>query len=381
MPSLGTLAAATRPREADLTLLVGEQLAGVAPEWDALADETGAPPFLRPRWFAAWSAAFHPRGLELITVRSQGRLVGVLPLLGRGRVLRGAANDHTPMFGAVAATARVTQMLAEALVERSRSIDIPCVDPGSPVADALRDAASAAGHSVIDLHEVHQPYVNLDGTWPEFEKSLPRNVRREGARLRRRLDELGAVSFHYDDGGDRLDEALAEGFAIEGSGWKSADGTAIASSRTTESFYRAVAEWASERGWLRLAFLRVDGRAAAFDLCIEADGVIYALKGGFDPHFRKYGPGQLLIRETLMHAFERGAARYEFLGTADSYKLAWTDAAHERISFRSYPPTIAGSARLFAERSGRPLAKRVLQAVREPRVALRQAPSRVHGTH
>ncbi|HKP88939.1 MAG TPA: GNAT family N-acetyltransferase, partial [Thermoleophilaceae bacterium] len=40
---------------------------------------------------------------------------------------------------------------------------------------------------------------------------------------------------------------------------------------------------AAEQGWLRLAFLRLDGRAIAFDMCLEHGGAFYVLKGGFDP--------------------------------------------------------------------------------------------------
>src|SRR5207247_10269646 len=63
------------------------------------------------------------------------------------------------------------------------------------------------------------------------------------------------------DGSERLDELLEEGFRVEASGWKSRAGTAIASRPDTRRFYTDVARWASDRGWLRLAFLRLGGRA------------------------------------------------------------------------------------------------------------------------
>jgi CelD/BcsL family acetyltransferase involved in cellulose biosynthesis len=189
-------------------------------------------------------------------------------------------------------------------------------------------------------------------------------VRKEGARLRRRLAEVGDVAFEYTDGGDRLHEKLSEGFGIEGSGWKSERGTAIASSPATDAFYRAVAEWAAERGWLRLAFLRVDGCAVAFDLCLEVGDAVYALKGGFDPALRRFGPGMLLVRETLIHACERGLRRYEFLGADDPYKLDWTDKTHDRVRLLVYPPTLPGGAQLLGERVARPLARRVVRVMR-----------------
>jgi CelD/BcsL family acetyltransferase involved in cellulose biosynthesis len=349
-PPLTTLADATHRGRAPLTVEHGVAPTDVAPQWDALADDVGAPPFLRPRWFAAWQRAFAPRGIELVTVHRGDRLAAVLPTLKRSRGIRAAANDHTPMFGAVVADRAAADALARGLVERRRCIDLPYADPHAAEVAALTERADAAGYRTGERGRLRQPYIDLDGSWADYEASLDRKVRKEGARLRRRLGEHGAVTFEYDDGGDRLHEKLSEGFAIEGSGWKSERGTAIASCRATESFYRAVAEWALERGWLRLAFLRVDGRAAAFDLCLEEGGVIYALKGGFDPDMRRFGPGTLLVRETLIHAFDRGLSRYEFLGADDPYKLAWTDRAHERVRLVTHPPTLRENAARLGER-------------------------------
>jgi CelD/BcsL family acetyltransferase involved in cellulose biosynthesis len=349
-PPLTTLDDATRPDTAPLTVEHGVAITDVAPQWDALADAVGASPFLHPRWFAAWERAFAPRGIELVTARRGDRLAAVLPLLKRSRGLRGAANDHTPAFGAVVADRYAADTLARALVERRRCIDLPYADPSAPEMTALAEHAAAAGYRTAERGRLRQPYVDLDGSWAEYEASLDRKVRKEGARLRRRLADHGTVEFEYGDGGDDLHEKLSEGFAIEGSGWKSERGTAIASCRATESFYRAVAEWAVERGWLKLAFLRVDGRAAAFDLCLEQRGVIYALKGGFDPDLRRFGPGTLLVRETLIHAFERGLTRYEFLGADDPYKLAWTDRTHDRVRIVTHPPTLRENAARLGER-------------------------------
>jgi CelD/BcsL family acetyltransferase involved in cellulose biosynthesis len=346
LPPLTTIDDATVAPAHELTVDAGATLAALTPRWEALAAATHAPPFLWPRWFAAWERAFAPGAIEAVAVRHGDSLVGVMPLLPRRRTVYAAANDHTPRFGAVVASAAAAGVLADHLLARNRPLRLAGIEERSALVGALADRADAAGHSLTTHACGRQPYVDLDGSWAEFEAALPRNTRREGARLRRRIDEAGAVTFEYGTDVDLLDE----GFTIEGSGWKSERGTAIASCQATDSFYRAIAEWAAERGWLRLAFLRVDGRPAAFDLCIEAHDTIYVLKGGFDPAFRKYGPGRLLIRETLINAFARGLRRYEFLGADDPYKLAWTETAHALLSVRSYPPTARGRARALLDR-------------------------------
>src|SRR4051794_27013428 len=99
LPPLTTLEAATQTPASRLTASAGDSLAASAPEWEALADAVGAPPFLRPGWFTAWTPAFSGRELDLVTVRSDDGLAGVVPLVRRATLMRAPANAHTPLFG------------------------------------------------------------------------------------------------------------------------------------------------------------------------------------------------------------------------------------------------------------------------------------------
>src|SRR5438067_789092 len=97
--------------------------------------------------------------------------------------------------------------------------------------------------------------------------------------------------------------ALDDFVKLESSGWKKGSGTAIASRTENREFYGEVARWAAERGSLRLSFLALDGRPIAAELALEESGVLYALKGGFDPAYSNFGPGQLVTHESLARSF------------------------------------------------------------------------------
>jgi CelD/BcsL family acetyltransferase involved in cellulose biosynthesis len=183
---------------------------------------------------------------------------------------------------------------------------------------------------------------------------------RELRRRRRRLAERGSVALELADGTERLDELLTEGFGVEAAGWKGANGTAIASQPATRQFYRDVARWAAARGWLRLAFLRVDGRAIAFDYAIEEGRVHYLLKTGYDPAYRAFAPGLLIREEMLARAFSSGVSRYEFLGDDAEWKLEWTNLARELELVQGFARSLPGAVDWVAFAFGRPLAKRAL---------------------
>jgi len=141
-----------------------------------------------------------------------------------------------------------------------------------------------------------------------------------------------------------LDELLEEGFRVEGSGWKGAHGTSIASRPAMRRFYTDIARWATERGWLRLAFLRLNGWAIAFDYCLEYDKTHYLLKTGYDPAYGKFSPGMIIRYLMLARAFSEGLATYDFLGVGSDYvwKREWARTQQERLFLHMFAPTALG---------------------------------------
>jgi CelD/BcsL family acetyltransferase involved in cellulose biosynthesis len=343
-------------------------LPDVAPEWEALADATGAGPFVRPGWFEAWASAFAEEPVSALTARRDGRLVGALALLSRRSGLVSPTNWHTPAYAAVAAGDDVAAALAqEALRSAPHRLDLSFLDPADGFARAVVDASREASRRLIVRPVLRSPYLALEGDFESYEASRPSKVRREIARRRKRLEELGAVEVSFVDGGENLERLLAEGFAVEGSGWKTERGTAIAEDRAAARFYRDVAAWAAAAGWLQLGFVRVGGRAVAFSYSLVVGDTCHVVKVGFDPEFGRYAVGKLLTREAIRRAFEQGLAVYDFLGGEDRYKLEWTEAVRERTRVQAFGRTPAGTASFLAWRYGRPALKRAGAALRSRR--------------
>jgi CelD/BcsL family acetyltransferase involved in cellulose biosynthesis len=240
-----------------------------------------------------------------------------------------------------------------------RRADLWFLSPDAPGLAECATASGDAGFGSIVRTIARAPYVPVHGSFEEYMSGLERKFRKEIGRLWRRLEDRGEARVSYEDGGEGLDALLGEGFRLEGSGWKERAGTAIRSDPDREAFYTAVARWAADRGWLRLAFLRLDGRAIAFDMCLEQGGAVYVLKGGFDVEERRLGPGTLLTHDGIRRAFELGLSSYELLGQADDYKRSWTALTRERVRFQAFPGSPAGARDYLAWRYGRPLVKRV----------------------
>lgn len=329
-----------------------------------MADDVGAPPFLRPGWFEAWWRAFGSGQLDIATLRRAGRLVAVLPLRRRRGALLSPTNWHAPGFGPVGEPASATVLIRRVFagLGRTHRVSLSLVDPAAAETDIWRAALEAQGFRVLTRSPGRWAGVEIDGDWCGYERALSRNTRSGLKRGRRRLDQAGQVSFDQVDGTEDLERLLAEGFAVEASGWKASRGTAIGSRPETERFYRDLAGWAARTGRLRLAFLRVERRPVAFEFALEDGGVHYALKSGFDPTYAACSPGRLVIHRSLELAFGRGLTRFELAGV-EPYKLAWANSFRDLIVFQAFAPSPAGLAGWAAFRYGHPAAKRVVASL------------------
>lgn len=351
-----------------------ESVPHVYEEWDALADRTGATPFLRPGWIEAWWQAFGSGRLQILTARRRGILEAVLPVATRRGAVVAPSNWHTPEFGIVGSDGDSVASLLEGLFERHhRLVSLGFLTLSCPAVEQLGVIAARHRYQVTTRTLQRSPYVEIAGGWSSYERALDGPFRRDLLRRRRRLEELGRLNLDVAYTTDALPTALA----LERTGWKERSGTAISQRPDTLRFYTRVAAWAAERRSLALIFLRLDGRAIAFHLAIEDNGVYYALKGGFDPEYRSYSPGKLIVHATLERAFNAGLRRYEVLGADDPYKRRWATAVHEHVLVEAFAPTAPGLVSQLAHTQGRRAAKRVLGAAREARRRIDRRPSHV----
>ena len=334
-------------------------------EWDELCDAADASPFLRPGWFKCWLDAFGSGTPRLLTARRSGALVGVVPVLRRGGVLRSASNWHSPEFGIVATGDDVASALVAGLLEEgTRRCSLAFVPSDDQVARSWAELCAAGGRRGLSRVVERSPYIDTNGDWSTYEAGLPKKLRSELKRRRRRLEEKGAVRVDVADGTRDLDDLLVEGFRIEEAAWKGSSGTAINSDEKTRRFYTEVARWAAERGWLRLCFLSRGDTRLTFDLSIETGGVHYLLKTGYEPAYSKFAPGMLMRYEMIKRAFEHGFSSYEFLGSDNPWKLQWTGALRDRMMLQAFGSSPAGWIDWFAFEHARPLVKRTLARVR-----------------
>ncbi|MEK6541196.1 MAG: GNAT family N-acetyltransferase, partial [Pseudomonadota bacterium] len=152
-----------------------------------------------------------------------------------------------------------------------------------------------------------------------------------------------------------------EFLALEKSGWKGANGSAIASQAGTESFFRAAITAAHERGGLCFTALRLDGRAIAMLLTLINGKAGFSFKTAFDETYARYSPGVLLQRESLNILAERNLDWIDSCAAQDHPMIdsLW----HERRSIIGVSCALPGTSNRIAYGAAQS-AKRVWHSIK-----------------
>lgn len=335
------------------------ELGALEDEWRELART----PFQTPEFQLAWLEAFAREApLRVCTARRDGRLVGLLALVGRGGSLTAAANEHSGSSAPVAADSDAEAAVAGAALAAAGGV---LTLPGLPLTDPLV-AGSRGRWRAISSPDRVSPAVATAGS---FEEWRTRSKPAWGApleRFRRKMGRDHAARFSAVERPDHLAETLDAGFEVEAMGWKGRAGTAILSSDATALFYRRLAERFHARDDLRVSSIELDGAMAAFNLYLLHERRLYLLKTGFDERFRKLAPGLVMQLNTIERCFDLGLASYELLGDRAEWKAKFATFERPYVVWRAFARTPRPMLHYAYRRLGRGLKTATRAARRAP---------------
>jgi CelD/BcsL family acetyltransferase involved in cellulose biosynthesis len=123
--------------------------------------------------------------------------------------------------------------------------------------------------------------------------------RRDLARNRRRLEQLGKLEHHTFRFGAGLDSAVAAFLKIESSGWKGRKCTALACSENTRDFALRAFTGGEADSICRADLLTLNAKPIAVSLMTLAGRTGFTVKCTYDEEYRSYSPGLLLELEVI----------------------------------------------------------------------------------
>ncbi len=283
--------------------------------WDALAQRAAEPnPFHESWYLLAALRAFDPRGtVKLFQFEVAGALAGLLPVHTPPRyygwpVPNLASWVHPNCFLGVPLVARGLESefwrallrWADTHAGRGLFLHLAQLPLTGPLYDALQQVLREERRPAALVQREERAMLASDQS-PEayFEASLSGKKRKELRRQFTRLSELGEIRFtRSGDAGD-LADWIEHFLALEHSGWKGTNGSALSSHQTTAQLFREALAGAAAHGRLeRLTLILGNQPIAMLANFITAPGA-FSYKTAFDERYARYSPGVLVQRENL----------------------------------------------------------------------------------
>jgi CelD/BcsL family acetyltransferase involved in cellulose biosynthesis len=285
--------------------------------WDRLAWQA---PQKIPTLLPGWLEASLRHGLEpnerwfCSFAYADGKLVGVLPIiiaphpvLGQNFPVLRTCDRHTPSGDVLLAPDYPLPAFHALLAEVRRQvpshvgINLRAVRRSSPIWAALEEGD---GYSVYTGSRLMHSYLDVRGDFGSYFGSLG-NMRRNLRRYRKRIEGRGTVSIEIRRGSSASADFFAEFLALEASGWKGRNGTALLNNPNSVAFHSAMVRNLAAQDRMEWYLIRVDDRLVAAGMGIRCGASLMLPKIAFDEDFADCMPGHLLMGEMVMDAFSR----------------------------------------------------------------------------
>jgi CelD/BcsL family acetyltransferase involved in cellulose biosynthesis len=361
-----------------------EGFAALRGEWNALlARSDAATPFLTWEWLSAWWRTLGAGlRLQILAVRSEGRLVGIAPLfVPRWEPRRLRLYPHVSFLGSPLTQGNVgsdyldfivdptvpeaVDELAAALGTTGRVLDLGQVAAERSAAERVSRRLVGSGWRLQQEPRDVCPWIDLEGhDWESYLAARGSEHRYAVQRKLRKIRRDFEMSFaRVTEEGDRR-EALQQLMDLHERRWRERGESDAFHTPALRSFHEEFTAHALANGWLRLYVLRLDGAPAAAFYGLRYGDTVSFFQSGFDPAFARHSVGVVTMALSIKEAIAEGARRYDMLHGSEEYKFHWANATRPLARYVLYPRHALGTfARGLAGLHAmlRPMARRVLQ--------------------
>lgn len=183
------------------------------------------------------------------------------------------------------------------------------IDRDGPAARILRSVCAADGRDLIEIARYERALLHSDLSAEDYWTQTVRSKKRkELRRLQHRLEECGAIRHAVLADAADLSRWCDDFLALEGSGWKGAEGTALGSTPADRLFFRTACTRAFAVGALDMLRIDCDGRAIAMLVNFVGPDGGFSFKIAIDEGFARYSPGVLIEIDNLARVLDAGRA-------------------------------------------------------------------------
>ncbi len=315
-----------------------EGLCAIETEWRELWLRCpDATPFQSPDWLIPWWVHLGSGELRVLAATAGGRLYGLAPLFaspqGKLALLGEGVSDYLDILLDPECSASSEGFFTHicSLANAYPGCSWSSLKEGSILVTALCCTGSA--RAAVGADSVC-PVVTLPGSFQELMDAAPAALARNYRRGLRMLSAGGQYSIGYATR-DSFGEYLDAFFALHASRWNERGQPGVLAGEGVRGFHRCAAVRLLTGKCLRLYGLKFRGQIRSVAYTLFHRDTVYLYLGAFDPLFKKFSPGTVVIGEALRDAVHEGKKEFDFLRGAEDYKYSWgaVDRQTYAISF------------------------------------------------
>jgi len=327
-------------------------LYSLGPEWRSLQEAAGTLPFTSWEWNVSWwrhlsrQRLLSADHLFVLTMRRQGELVGVAPLMLTERPARGPRFRSLRYFGTDQNITEVTgplcerdqdaqfhQTLLDFVFEHRSEWDCFLLDglrsDGEGPAIVARYARPLWAQDVPDF------VLTLPATWQSFKASRSRNIKESlrkcvNSLKRDGLSPVFRVMSEPRETRQALDVFLRL-HAARAALRQTVVHDNVFVTPSARSFLYDLAERCTAAGKIRIFSMEIDGRIVAIRIALVAGRSLYLYYSGYEPAYSKYGVMTHVVAQAIRYAIENGFQTVNLSTGSDVSKTRW---APTKTTFR-----------------------------------------------
>lgn len=303
-------------------------------EWNALlASSSTNAPFLMQAYLKRWwdfkGGGEWPDGeLLLISARQGGKLAGIAPFFtakhnGIKKILLLGSieiSDYLDLIIDPGQAGAFINQLFDSLAGKYPDIhemllyNIPKTSPNLALMEA---SAGERGWKFASEPAYHTPVIHLAPDWETYLAGIDKKQRHEIRRKLRRAEESPeSIGWYIAADKGKLAQEIEDFFNLMALDEKKKQ---FLTPLMREQM-RSIITWADDNNLLQLSFFTVEGKKAAAYVCLDYGDRIWVYNSGFDPQFREFSPGWVLLAYLIQHAILNGKKAFDFMRGNEEYK-------------------------------------------------------------
>lgn len=327
-------------------LASNEEFESLQEEWNQLLSQGEIEDiFLTWEWLFAWWKAYGDKyELWLLTVRENGGLIGIAPLMLstqqrlflRLRVLLSIGTPQCDVSGFIATQNELVVSSIHGYLKQHKNewdiFEMKALQKSTYEADLLPEMfLKSSGYRTIQKDDEHY-YLPINEDWETYFKNLSKNLRRNLKRRLRRAEEQGKVTHKRYSGQNLTWDNFLTLFDINERG-SYPDLYKYQSSRV---FHKSLFDLMHKNGWIQIEMLYIDDEPVAFQYGYRINNKYQDWRGGYDSKYETLGTGKILMMFSIKRWFEQQIREVDFLRGTHDYKADWQPLTRKFIDLRIF---------------------------------------------